>query len=147
MNRKIFKKAVLFLLAGLVIPSFLTSCLDVGDDDDTPDFGVYSTMPEEGATDVTLDSAVVITFETDVDPDTVTTSTFIVRDETGTAVSGDVYAEGVVADFRVDGYLEAETTYTVTLDESIADIYGRTLGDFLGSDYTFSFTTGVQTPE
>ncbi len=43
------------------------------------------------------------------------------------------------------------STYTVTLDRDIQDIYGRTLDDYLGGDYTFSFTTGSQlledTPE
>jgi hypothetical protein len=70
-----------------------------------------------------------------------------VKDGTGAGVSGDIDAGGVVADFRSKDKLAMNTTYTVTLDRDIQDIYGRTLGDYLGGDYTFSFTTGSQLPE
>jgi hypothetical protein len=126
-------------------PLFLLSCYETSDE--TPPFGIYSTSPEDGATNVALNAAIVITFGTDVDPESVTAATFAVKDGAGAGVSGDIDAGGVVADFRSKDKLATNTTYTVTLDRDIQDIYGRTLGDYLGGDYTFSFTTGSQLPE
>lgn len=122
------------------------ACMDVGDDDKRAPFCVYSTLPEEGATDVSVKfPAVVITFECDVNPATITKDTFTVRDSSGALLEGDVWAaeKGVTAEFRLpnDVDFSPHTTYTVKISGNIQDIYGRSLAECEGGDYEFTFTT------
>lgn len=146
MIRKSFRNIIMVLIPGIIMPFMLTSCLDVGDDDDKPPFGIYDTSPTDLEEGVTLDSVIVVTFECDVDAATVTPQRFRVLDGSGSAVSGDIFAGGVTANFTPDERLLPDTDYTVILDENILDIYGRTLGSFTGGDYEFLFTTGSDVP-
>jgi hypothetical protein len=132
------------LLACLATGLTCASCDRLDDHDDT--FGVYSTSPIDGAEGVATD-AVIITFQSDVDPATLTSSTFQVRVQGGGAVTGLIGLAGVTADFRpTDGtsdppvYVDfsPNTTYAVTLSGEITG----TNGIPLGTDYTFTFTTG-----
>lgn len=144
MNGTSFRTIIIFLIIGAIMPFMLTACLDVGENDDKPPFGIYSTSPVDLAEDVTLDAVIVITFETDVDASTVTPQNFKVLDGSGATVAGDIFAGGVTANFTPDERLLPDTDYTVILDSDILDIYGRTLGSYTGGDYEFMFTTGTQ---
>ena len=145
MNRKTLTNLIMILISGIIMPFMLMSCLDVGGDSDRPPFGIYGTSPIDLAEGVILDSVIVVTFETDVDPATVTTQTFRVLDDSGSAVAGEIFAGGVTANFTPDEKLLPNTYYTVILDRDILDTYGRTLGSFTGGDYEFMFTTGSVT--
>ncbi|HOS98393.1 MAG TPA: Ig-like domain-containing protein, partial [Deltaproteobacteria bacterium] len=126
------------IVACLATGLTVASCDRIEDSDDT--FGIYSTSPVDGAEGVAT-NAVIITFLSDVDPSTLTSSTFQVRVQGGGAVPGLIGLAGVTADFRpTDGtsdppvYVEfaPNTTYVVTLG---AEIKG-TNGISLGTDYT-----------
>lgn len=124
-----------------------SSCLDVGDDSDTPPFCIHSTLPDDGEENVPLNyPAIVVTFETDVDPASVTDSRLVVRDSSGAVVDGDVSASGVTAEFRLPSkvYFSPMTTYTVTVKGDITDIRGRPLSRCMNGDYEFTFTTGTE---
>lgn len=127
------------LSACLVILALLSSCYESSSDD--RQFGIFSTLPDSGATDVSPDVAIIITLNTDIDPATATSQTVQLRDASGNSVIGEIYAGGVVLDFRPKNALATNSTYTMTLDSSLAGLNGETLG----SDYTFSFTTGTGT--
>lgn len=137
-----YRTIVITLIAGCLVPFMLTSCLDVGGDGDRPPFGIYDTSPTDLEEGVTVDSVIVVTFECDVEGSTVTTQTFRLLDDSGSAVAGDIFAGGVTANFTPDERLLPDTDYTVILDEDILDIYGRKLGSYTGGDYEFMFTTG-----
>jgi hypothetical protein len=143
-HNKLKRISLAMILACLATCLSLTSCDRIEDSDDT--FGVYSTSPVDGAEGVATD-AVIITFLSDVDPATLTSSTFQVRGQGGGAVTGLIGLAGVTADFRpTDGFSDPPvyvefspgTTYVVTLSGEIKG----TNGIPLGTDYTFSFTTG-----
>ncbi len=145
-NHSLLKRISLaMILACLATGLTLASCDRIEDSDDT--FGIYSTSPVDGAEGVAAD-AIIITFLSDVDPSTLNSSTFQVRVQGGGSVPGLIGLAGVTADFRpTDGtssdppvYVEftPNTTYVVTLS---GDIKGAN-GIPLGTDYTFTFTTG-----
>jgi tetrahydromethanopterin S-methyltransferase subunit B len=98
---------------------------------------VTSTDPHNGATGVALNKKIAATFSEWMDPSTITTTTFTVRQGT-TSVSGAVTYAGMTALFTPATVLAPNTAYTATISTDAAD----TAGNELASSYVWNFTTG-----
>lgn len=120
---------------------------------DTTPPRVFSVYPEASATYVNPDTTINALFDDALDPSSVTTSNFVVRDATNQGVSGVVsyYALytcfttgcGYQISFKPQGALAFGTQYTVT----ITRVRNKS-GLSMASDYKWSFTvipTGVGT--
>jgi len=103
---------------------------------------VVSTFPEDGATDVLVDSVVTATFNEAMNSSTINTSTFTLF---GSEVSGAVtYDPATYAvTFTPDANLEYNHTYTAALSTAITDEAGNPLA----SPYSWSFTTTLGAPK
>ncbi len=122
-----------FALAQPVVWSFTTApIVDV----DPP--VVVDTSPEDGAVDVSPGAVFVATFSEDVDPLSVTPSTFTLTGPGG-AVAGTIDAAGAAATFTPGALLDGETAYTARVTTGITDLAGNPLG----ADVTWSVTTAL----
>ena len=99
---------------------------------------VSSTVPANAATGVAINSAMTATFNEAMDPLTINTSTFTLKQGT-TPVSGTVTYSLVTAVFTPLANLAANTVYTATITTGAKDLAGNALA----SNYTWSFTTGA----
>jgi len=99
---------------------------------------VISTDPVNAATNVSLNQKVSATFSKTMDPTTIHSSTFILRQGT-TSVSGFVSYSGTTAIFSPASLLQPNTIYTATITTGAKDLAGNPLAN----DYTWSFTTGA----
>ena len=104
---------------------------------DTTPPSVSSTVPANSATGVSINGNIAITFSKALDPATVTTTTFVLKQGT-TAVTGAVSYAGVTATFTPAQALSASTSYTATVG-GVKDLAGNTLA----ASYSFTFTTGA----
>ncbi len=100
---------------------------------------VQSVSPENGATDVNVNTTITATFSKPMDASTITTSTFTVKYSTGNAVSGAVSYNNTTrtAMFTPSSPLDFGKTYTATISGTVKDVAGNAMG----SDYSWSFTT------
>ena len=99
---------------------------------------VSSTIPVNGAIAVPIDNKLSVTFSGSMDPATITTSTFTVK-QGEVAVSGTVAYSGVTAVFTPASYLAPSSPCTATITTGAKDLAGNALA----SDFVWSFTTGV----
>ncbi|MCX6145104.1 MAG: Ig-like domain-containing protein [Ignavibacteriales bacterium] len=99
---------------------------------------VISTDPANNATGVALNKKVAATFSESMDPLTVTTTTFTLR-QGATPVSGSVIYAGAAAEFTPASPLAANTVYTATISTGAKDLAGNALA----SNYVWSFTTAA----
>ena len=106
----------------------------VGEDTTPPT--VTTVSPEDGATDVAIDTAVTATFSEAIDGSSLTKDTFTLA---GSAVSGTVTydSDTYTATFTPDANLEYDHEYTATLSTAITDKAGNPLVE----EYRWSFTT------
>jgi len=100
---------------------------------------VTLTNPVNGATAVTLNQLIVITFSEAMDPATIDASSVFVKQGT-TAVSGAVTYTGTTATFTPTSDLAPNKTYTVTVTTEVKDMAGNAME----TNKTFSFTTGEE---
>jgi len=101
---------------------------------------VASCAPAAGASDVDLDTTIVVTFDEPMDGPN-TAAAFSLRDANGTPVSGGahlLHAEAVLI-FIPDAELASEATYVVSVAASARDVAGNTMA----AAYESSFTTGA----
>lgn len=109
---------------------------------DTSSQSVFSVVPANGSTGAPINSAVVVTFNEPVDPSTVNTSTFIVKDVNNNApVVGTVSCTGFRAYFVPKDNFSYPTFYLVTIKKNVKDLAGNPMS----GDHTVSFTTGNST--
>jgi hypothetical protein len=118
----------------------------------TPDTGpphVETTTPAQGATNVAMGATVQATFDEDLDPATVTTSTFRVARPDGSSVPATVAYDAAAerATLTLSEALTFGTTYTATLaggtsGPSIRDLAGNPLA----SSETWTFSTEPAAP-
>jgi len=101
---------------------------------------VSSTIPVNAATGVAVNSAMTATFSEAMNPLTVTTATFTLKQGT-TPVLGAVTYAGVTATFTPSSNLAASTVYTATITTGAKDLAGNALA----SNKVWSFTTGTPT--
>jgi hypothetical protein len=119
-------------MAGDFVWTFTT-----GEEPDATEPMVISTDPLDEEEDVPVNTKVAATFSESMNPLTITTATFTLRQGT-TAVLGTVVYVGVTATFTPVADLEPLTTYTATVWMDVADLAGNTLA----ADYVWTFTTG-----
>lgn len=101
---------------------------------------VTATSPASGAIGVSVLSPITATFSNTMNDATITTSTFTLS-AGGTTVPGTVTydAGSQTATVAPNASLSPSTTYTSTVSASVQD----TLGNSLGQDFTWTFTTGA----
>jgi uncharacterized protein (TIGR03437 family) len=99
---------------------------------------VTSTVPANGAAGVPVGSKLSAIFSTVMNPSTITTSTFSLKQGT-TPVSGAVTYAGTTATFAPLSGLAGNAAYTATITTGAEDLAGNTLA----SNYIWSFTTGA----
>ena len=103
---------------------------------DTTPPTVSSVSPDDGATDVEIDTTVTATFSEAMDSSTITTNSFTL---TGSEVTGTLTYDSNThtATFTTDAKLDYAHEYTATLSTDITDEAGNPLTE----PYTWSFTT------
>ena len=98
---------------------------------------VVSVNPANGATGVAASQLISATFNVNMAPATINTTTFLLKQGTNPVI-GTVAYSGVTATFTPTVALAANTTYTGTITKGSKDPAGNALGE----DYIWSFTTG-----
>ena len=128
-------KTILPTLA-LAVVVLLAGCSE----DENTDVSLTPTVsindPADNATNVALSAIITATFSDAMNPSTINTSTFTVK-QGETNIAGTVSYTGSTASFVPSVPLEQNTTYTVTISTGIKNI----VGGALESNYTYSFTT------
>jgi uncharacterized repeat protein (TIGR02543 family) len=96
---------------------------------------VLSTVPDTDAINVPLDQVITVTFNEEVDPETINEDTFTV--DGSTQLVGTVTSSGATATFKPSADLEPNTTYTGMVTTSVKD----PLGNALQQNHVWTFTT------
>lgn len=129
----------------ILLPICLIGLAACGNGDvlDTTRPEVTDTVPLDGATEVALNSAILVRFNEDIDPATITTTTFLLTDADDNAVAGSVEVDATnqIVVFTPTENLASDTIYTATVTEDIEDSDENNLENDLG----WTFTTGVIT--
>jgi len=114
---------------------------DGGSEVDTKPPTVISTSLNDGATEVSPDSSITITFSEDMDASTINPSTFTLN--FNPSVPGGVtYDSGTrTATFTPSVNLDNNTTYMATITTGVKDVAGNSLME----DYSWSFMTAATT--
>lgn len=97
---------------------------------------VISTSPN-GATRIAANAIIRVTFSEAMDPATINTTTFTLRDGAGSPVAGAVGLSGATATVMPSAPLAFSTTYTTTITTGAKDLAGNPLA----ANHTWSFTT------
>jgi hypothetical protein len=100
---------------------------------------VSSTNPIDGATAVPLNQIITITFNEEMNPETIDESSIIITTAGGGTVSGTVAYSGTTATFTSTNALTANTVYNGRVKTLAKD----TNGNALQTDFLWSFTTGI----
>ncbi len=99
---------------------------------------VVATNPVNGATDVGFNKIITATFSTNMDPLTINSTTFVVRQGV-TPVAGTVSYAGMIATFTPSNPLIPNAAYTATITTGAKDVGGNALA----ANYNWSFATGA----
>lgn len=101
------------------------------------------TSPDNGATGVSVGSSIAAKFSQAMDPGTVNSNTFELRDSANALVAGNITYDAAtrIAKLEPSSNLAANTTYTATLKGGTIK---SQVGAALAADYTWSFTTAGQ---
>ena len=99
---------------------------------------VSSTVPLNGAVGVPIGNKLSVTFSEAMDPATINTTTFTLKQGT-TVIAGTVVYAGLTAVFTPASNFEPSTTYTARITAGVENLAGNSLA----SDYVWTFTTGA----
>lgn len=112
------------------------------DSGDSSNIKVYETLPTNEQASVAVSSAIKVVFSEGAASNTVNTNTFVVKDGSGTSVSGSVTYDIVTnyATFTPLASLMPGATYTVTIS-GVTDL----AGEAMAAPYTFTFITAGAT--
>src|SRR5438445_6247295 len=102
---------------------------------------VSFTVPTTAATGVAISGKIAVAFSEAMDPLTISTATFTLKQGT-TAVAGTVSYAGVTATFTPAGNLAPLSVYTATVTTGARDLAGNALA----TGFSWTFTTGA-TPD
>ncbi len=105
---------------------------------DTTAPSVIFTAPSSGETGVVVNKKITATFSEAMDPATISTATFMVK-QGSIAIAGTVTYAGTTATFSPAVSLLPNTTYTGTITTGAKDLAGNALAN----NYVWSFTTGA----
>jgi Bacterial Ig-like domain len=137
-NQKTMKIRLLFTTLTIVSVVLLGGCRK---DDFVENISacpvVISTSPASGQIGVPLIKIITATFNTKMDPSSITAVSFTVRD--GASVAGSVTYQGQTASFTPAGSLTANTIYTGKVTTAVKDPYGNHMQE----DYIWTFSTGT----
>lgn len=97
---------------------------------------VLSTDPTNGATNVLLNKVITATFSENMDPSSISNTSFLIKNGS-TLIPGAVSYTGVVATFVPTSNLAENTIYTGTITTAAKDVAGNTIA----SNYIWTFTT------
>lgn len=136
----------------LLFSMLAAACSDSGgadrDNGVLPDEGSETTptvtdyTPSSGATDVSRNSSITVTFSEPMNPATVGATTFTVSSGTPSVlVAGTILYSGTTATFWPSEFLEVDTTYTVLVTTAATSAAGVALA----ANNTWTFTTGDST--
>src|SRR5205814_7424272 len=128
-------------LAGNALAADFVWSFTTGATPDTTRPTVSATVPANAASGVAISAKIATAFSEAMDPLTVSTTTFTLKQGT-TAVAGTVSYSGLTAIFTPAGNLAPLTTYTATVNTGARDLAGNALA----ADFSWSFTTGA-TPD
>jgi hypothetical protein len=123
-------------LAGNALASNYVWSFTTGAAPDVTPPTVLSTDPLNNATDVAINKVVALTFSEAIDPLTITSSTFVLKQGT-TAVTGTVVYSAKTATFTPSVILLSGTVYTATVSTGVKDLAGNALA----TSTIWSFTT------
>ena len=124
-------------LAGNALANDYVWSFTTGTTADTSAPNVSTTLPVNTATNVAVNVNIAVTFSETMNPLTITTATFILR-QGSTIVPGTVTSSSTTtAAFNPTNDLVANTTYTATVTTGVQDLAGNALA----ADYIWSFTT------
>lgn len=99
---------------------------------------VVSTNPANGAVNVPLNQIISVTFNEEMNPETINESSILIT-VIGVPVKGIVSYSGKIAVFTPDSRLAANTVYTARVKTSVKD----KAGNALQTDYVWTFKTDV----
>jgi uncharacterized protein (TIGR03437 family) len=99
---------------------------------------VISTAPSGQATGAPIGNALSVVFSEAMNPSTINTTTFTLT-QGGTLFSGTVTYTGMTATFTPAGNLAANTAFIATVSGNVSGLAGNAMG----SNYTWTFTTGA----
>ncbi|WAC02443.1 Ig-like domain-containing protein [Lacinutrix neustonica] len=138
MITKILKKFQILAM----IPLLLVAGCSNDDDGSTPVVSpaVVGTNPDVDGIDVAINTSIEISFNKAMETSTINTSTYTLVTET-TNVVGTVTYLNETAIFSPASNLQWNTVYTATITSGAKDISGNPLA----ANYSFSFTTGIET--
>jgi hypothetical protein len=114
------------------------STVGLGIPADTTRPTVSSTDPAIAATGVAINKKIAATFSEAMDPSTINTTNFTLR-QGATLVPGTITYVGTTATFAPASPLAINTTYTGTITNEVKDLAGNALANTFG----WSFTTGA----
>jgi hypothetical protein len=100
---------------------------------DTTGPRVSATSPSDGDSNVALNASVTVTFSENVDPLTITGSSFYLSG----GLTGTITYSSKSASLVPDSNLQYGTDYTAAITTAVTDV----AGNHMDSDYTWSFTT------
>jgi hypothetical protein len=103
---------------------------------------VVTTIPADGATDVSINQVLSATFSQTMNPTTINATTFTLSVTGGAAVTGTVVPSGTYATFTPNAPLLNNTSYTATITTGATSLSGIPLA----TTYTWTFTTITVTP-
>jgi len=122
----------------VVLLTLITGCAE---DDFQETVGVcplvIDTNPDNAATNVPLNQVITVTFNEEMNPSTINSSSFIVTGNT--TVAGNLTYSGTTATFTPASNLATNTTYVVKITTAVKDVRGNALQE----DYIFTFSTGA----
>ena len=128
----------LFLTVAIAIVTLLSGCAK---DDFQEKAGlcplVVATNPVDGATGILRNVVITATFNEEMNPSTITATTFTVVG--ATPVNGTITYSGNTATFTPSSSLDANTTFICKLSTLIKDLNGNALQ----TDYVWTFSTGL----
>jgi hypothetical protein len=125
-------------LAGYGLASNYTWNFTTGSTADITPPTVVSTIPSASATNITINSAIAITFSEAMMPSSISTTTITLK-QGATSITGTVGYSGVTAIFTPSSNLASSTVYNVTVTTGVKDLAGNAMV----AANSWSFTTGV----
>ncbi len=102
---------------------------------------VISTDPSNNATGVALNKIVTANFSVPMDPTTINSTTFLIK-EGSNLIAGTVAYNGTTASFTSGSPLKSNTIYTGTITTGVKNVAGTSMV----SNYLWTFTTLTQIP-
>jgi hypothetical protein len=124
-------------LAGNAMASAVSFTFTTAPAPDHASPAVIATSPPWMATHVGSDTSVSATFDEPMDPGTISTATFFLKDAAGHPVAGTVSYGGTTATFTPNADLDYSTAYAATITTGARDVAGNSLFN----DLTWTFTT------